>query len=304
MVRYLAFCKILEFGSFTRAAESLGYTQAAISQMISSLENELSLKLLVRTRAGIRLTPEGEKMYPLIQKSVAVSKELQNKVNEINGLESGEVRIGIFSSISQHVLPGLIKEFNKLYPRINFVLYQGDNKSLPIWLKSGMFDFAFIYPRAAAGLKFDVIAREQFLAVVPEDHRLASLDVIPLKELAKEPFIVLEEGGNINSVFDAYDEIGIKPNIKSLIQDDPTIIAMVEQGLGVSMLSAMTLEHSTYRFKKLPTNPPVERTICVAYESASLLPIAAKKFINFMYAHLNTYMKGEYVHPVKADPLK
>lgn len=60
MIRYLAFCKILEYGSFTRAAESLGYTQAAVSQMITSLENELSLKLLIRTRSGVHLTPEGQ----------------------------------------------------------------------------------------------------------------------------------------------------------------------------------------------------------------------------------------------------
>ena len=71
MTRYTAFCKIVEYGSFTRAAEALGYTQAAVSQMIRSLENEFSLRLLIRTRSGVRLTREGEQMYPLIRKFAA-----------------------------------------------------------------------------------------------------------------------------------------------------------------------------------------------------------------------------------------
>lgn len=71
MNRYTAFLKVVEVGSFTKAAEILGYTQPAISQMIASLENELSIKLLYRSRYGVRLTPEGERLLPSVQSAVA-----------------------------------------------------------------------------------------------------------------------------------------------------------------------------------------------------------------------------------------
>ena len=304
MIRYLAFCKILEYGSFTRAAESLGYTQAAVSQMITSLENELSLKLLIRTRSGVHLTPEGSQIYPMIQKSVSAARELADKVKEINGLESGEVRIGIFSSMSQHVMPGIIKAFGDLYPSISFVLYQGDNKTFPTWLKNGIIDFAFMYPEVSSGFKTDTIATEQFLAVLPKNHPLAQVETVPLKDLAAEPLIIVEEGGHINTALRAFSTLETSPNVQFRIQDDATILAMVEKGLGVSLLSAMTLEHSTYQFQKRPTVPPVERTICVAYEDPALLPIAAKRFLNFMYEHLHEYMNGAYVHTLQVPPLK
>lgn len=70
MQRYIAVLKVIEVGSFTKAAELLGYTQPALSQMIASLEKELSIKLLYRSRYGIQLTPEGERLYPFMKNSV------------------------------------------------------------------------------------------------------------------------------------------------------------------------------------------------------------------------------------------
>ena len=295
MIRYTALCKILECGSFTKAAEALGYTQAAVSQMISSLENEFSVKLLIRTRSGVRLTPEGQQLYPFILKTVSNARELANKVNEINGLVSGEVRLGMFSSLSQHVLPALLKEFGAVYPDINFVLYGGDNKTLPELVRSGAIDCAFIYPCAAHGLKCKRLIREKFLALVPENHRLATEDVLPLKEMAKEKLIIVEEGGDINTILDAFSEIGQTPDVRFRIQDDSTIMAMVEKGFGVSMLSAMTLEHSTYRFKKMITDPPVEREIGVAYADPATLSAATRRFLEFTYQHLGALLSEEYV---------
>lgn len=70
MNRYIALQKIMELGSFTKAAEALGYTQSSISQMIASLENELSIKLLIRSRHGVKLTIEGTELYPFIERTI------------------------------------------------------------------------------------------------------------------------------------------------------------------------------------------------------------------------------------------
>lgn len=162
MIRYTAFCKIVELGSFTRAAEVLGYTQAAISQMVRSLEAELKLTLLTRTRSGIRLTPEGELVYPFIQKTVACERALADKAREIYDLGAGEIRIGTFSSISQHWLPSLIKRFNQKYPNILFRLYQGDYTTMGDWLRSGYIDFCFADLAAIPGFNTITLAKDSF----------------------------------------------------------------------------------------------------------------------------------------------
>lgn len=304
MQRYIAFCKIMEYGSFTRAAEALGYTQAAVSQMVASLENEFSLKLLIRTRGGVKLTPEGKQLYPFIMRTMAAGREMQEKAHEISGLEAGQVRIGIFPSISQHVLPKVIKKFRTIYPNINFVLYQGDNKAIPQWLKSGAIDFAFVYPAAATGYETKVIAHEKILAVVPENHRLAGADTVLLEKFADDPIILMEEGGKFNTIYDSFRQIGKTPNVKYRIQDDATILAMVEEGLGITFLSSMALEHTTYKFRKILTVPSIERIISIAYENPAFLSMASKRFINFLIENLQEFMSDKYIEVTDTDPIK
>lgn len=131
MNRYIALQKVVEFGSFTKAAETLGYTQSAISRMIVSLEDELSIQLLYRSRCGIHLTVEGERLFPSIQAAISQYQSMQEIAKEIRGLDSGTIRIGTLSSVSCHWLPELIKEFQQKYSNIEFILHQGDNNSIP-----------------------------------------------------------------------------------------------------------------------------------------------------------------------------
>lgn len=112
MKRFIALQKIVALGSFSKAAENLGYTQSALSQMISSLESEFSVKLLNRSRTGTKLTLEGEKIYPLIEKTVNQYFMVIEKVKEIRGLETGIVRMGTLASISAHWIPGLLKDLS------------------------------------------------------------------------------------------------------------------------------------------------------------------------------------------------
>lgn len=294
MIKYIAFCKIVESGSFTKAAEELGYTQAAVSQMIKSLESEVSLTLLTRVRSGAKLTREGEQLYPIIQKYVAAYRELSDKAGEINGLSTGELRIGTFSSMSQHLLPGLMSDFSKLYPKINFVLSQGDNISLPEWIKRGFIDFGFIYLEVSSGLTLKPIASDEFFAVLPEGHKYANMKKVSLEQMSTEPLIVVDEGG-INTVLNAFSEAGLQARVKFRIHDDYTILSMVEKGIGVSILPAMILDRAPYKIKTVPIDVPVKRTIGIAYQDFDMLPIAAKKFIKFIFENISKYLPEKYI---------
>lgn len=295
MTRYLAFCKIIECGSFTRAAERLGYTQAAVSQMIRSLENEMALTLLIRTRSGVRLTPEGEQLYPLIQKYVSVYRELNDRIGELHGLSSGELRIGTFSSMSQRLLPGLLYDFSSRYPGIRFVLSPGDNTTLPERIRAGLIDFGFVYPEAATGLQSIPIARDNYLAVFPEGHPYAERSSVSLKEMATLPLIVVEEGG-VNTVLRAFADASLTPFVQYRIHDDHTILSMVERGIGVSILPSMILDRAAYRLKIVPIETPVQRTVSIGYLDKELLPIAAKRFIRFLVENVHRYLPEPYLY--------
>ena len=141
MNRYIALKKIVDLGSFSRAAETMGYSQSAVSQMISSLEEELSIKLVNRFRSGARLTLEGEELFPYIERMIYQYDAVQEKTKEIKGLQTGTIRMGTLSSISTHWLPEIIKQFQILYPGVDFVIHQGDYTSIQNWIKTGMIDF-------------------------------------------------------------------------------------------------------------------------------------------------------------------
>lgn len=293
MIRYIAFCKIVEFGSFTKAADALGYTQAAVSQMIRSLESEYKLTLMTRTRTGVHLTPEGEILYPYIQKTVAAARSLQDKAREILAMDAGEIRIGAVSSVSQHMLPKMIKKFGMAYPNICFRLYEGDYTTMGDWLRSGYVDFCFADLTAMHGFHTIHLAKDSFMAVLPEGHPLSQHTVVPLKSLASEPMIVAEEG-NVSTVLSTLSSIGIKPNVQYIAHDDNTILAMIEQGLGFSILPAMVLDKTNYKFTALPTTPAVERQIGIVYQELEQMPLASQQFLHFMTESPHEYITGHY----------
>ena len=281
MHRYIAFLKIIEAGSFTKAAELLGYTQPALSQMISSLEKELSIKLLYRSRYGIQLTPEGERLYPAIQNSVINYENMRRTADEIKGLDSGIIRIGTVSSVSCHWLPELISDFWELHPNIQFVLHQGDYSSISEWVRTGAVDFGFVNPNAVRGMETTVIKSGEFRAVLPANHHLAGNKSVTLAQLSEEPFLLLEEG-SYSEPMEAFHAAGITPDVKLRVHDDYSILSMVEQGLGISVLTELVLHKTNYNVAALPIDPPVIRTLGIVIKDRHSLPVASGKFISYI----------------------
>ncbi len=284
MNRYLALQKIIEMGSFTRAAKALGYTQSSISQMMASLESELSIKLLNRSRIGVELTIEGAELYPFIERTILQYRVMQEKANEIKGLETGIIRVGTISSITCHWMPHLIKGFQEIYPKVQFLFHQGDYSSIQEWIKTGAVDFGFVSPYAVTDLDTVSIKDGEMMAVLPESHPLAGQAVVGLEELTGEPFILLEEG-LYSEPLAAFQSAGLTADIKYTIHDDYAIMTMVEAGLGISILAELVLRRTNYNIVCIPIDPPVYRTIGVAYKDKNSLPIASKYFIEYLTAN-------------------
>lgn len=284
MNRYIALQKIIELGGFTKAAEALGYTQSAISQMIASLETELGIKLLSRSRHGVKLTIEGMELFPFIERAIYQYRSMLEKADEIKGIETGMIRVGTISSVTCHWMPQLINGFKKEYPNVQFLFHQGDYTLFPEWIASGQIDFGFVNPLAGTNLKTKIIKSGEMLAVLPKHHPLASQKSIRLQDIANEPYILLEEG-HYSEPMTAFKSAGITPNIQYTIHDDYAIMMMVEAGLGVSILAELILRRTNYDIVCLPIDPPVTRTLAVGYKDEDSLPIASKYFIEYLMKH-------------------
>ena len=279
--KYQAFITVVEQGSLTKAAEELGCTQSAVSHSISGLEEELGFALLKRSRAGIRLTGEGERMISPVRDLLGSAERLKQTASSIRGLESGTVRIGAFTSVAVHWLPAVLKEFQQDFPRVDFRLLNGDYHDVEQWLRDGSIDIGFVNVPCALDCECIPLMEDRLLAILPKDHKFASYPKFPLVECETEAFITLLETSN-HDANKALSAAGIKPNIRFSTKDDYAIIAMVEQGLGISIRPELLLKgrHDNVEIKELV--PPSKRIIGLAIPETSKASPATRKFADYI----------------------
>lgn len=276
--KYEAFVKIVDLGSLTRAAQALGYTQSGVSHMISALEEEFGFLLLKRNRSGVRLTVEGERVLAAIRSILNSNEQLTQIIDSIHGLDTGVVRIGSFSSVAVHWLPGMIQSFQKIYPQIEFKLLNGDYHDVEHWLAEGAVDLGFVTLPTRLQLSCVPLWEDKLLAILPEHHRLAHLSKFPLSEVASEDFIGLLEDSN-HDIRRIFDPAGLSPNMKFTTKDDYAIIAMVAHGLGISILPELLLKNSTGgHLRTMELEPPATRTIALAFADEKHMGPAALSF--------------------------
>lgn len=124
------------------------------------------------------------------------------------------------------------------------------------------------------------------LAVLPSEHPLSRHDRVTLKELAHEPFILLDEG-ELSEPLEFFNRNRLHPNVQYKVYDDYTIMSMVEKGLGISILSKLVLSRFHYSIVTKEISPPIVRTIALAYKNKKILPIASRYFIDFIIEQLS-----------------
>lgn len=288
MNRLLALQKIIETGSFTKAAQELGYTQSSISQAVASLEAEFDIKLLNRSRTGVSLTNDGKKIYPRFLELIRQYDETQVIANQINGLETGTVKIGAINSISRYWLPGLIKGFEASHPNIHFTLYQGNFDEVRDYILSGKVDIGFLKPPYTKDLKTHPLKDEKMLAIVPANHPLHQQKTASLEKLfATSDNIILIPEGSHSSVLDAFHQVNLYPQVKDKIQDDYTVMSMVEAGLGISFISELMQKDCPFDIHFLKTTPIIRHSINLAYKNEGSLSTASKRFIRYIESQRN-----------------
>lgn len=279
--KYLAFVKTVECGSFTRAAGVLNYSQSGISRMIGDLEREWRVTLLERGKSGVRLTSEGTRLLPYAKRVCSEYEKLQAEVDEINGLKSGLIRIGAFSSVATHWLPNIIREFQKEYPGIDYELVLGDYTEIETWIDEGRVDCGFLRLPARAELEPVFLEQDRLLVVLPEGHPLTAREKIPASALCEEPFMLLEKGAKAE-VSEIFERSGLTPKVHFTTWDDYAIMSMVESGLGISILPELILKRIPYRIEARELEIPAYRNIGLAWKEKKGNSPMLKRFMEYL----------------------
>jgi DNA-binding transcriptional LysR family regulator len=279
--KYLALVKTVEYGSFTKAAAVLNYSQSGISRMINDLEQEWGVSLLERSRRGVHLTSDGLKLLPYAQKVCQDYQLLQVQVDEVCGLQSGLIRIGTFSSVATHWLPKIIKKFQADYPQIDYELLLGDYSEIEKWIAEGRVDCGFLKLPTRTEFETIFLEQDQLLVVLPQGHPLAKLARVPVKALQDYPFMLLEKGEQ-SEVGKLLEQCGVQPQIHFTTWDDYAIMSMVENGLGIAILPQLILRRVPYKLVLKELEIPAFRKIGLALREKKTASQAVKQFLHYL----------------------
>ena len=279
--RYGIFCRVVEQGSFTRAAEELGYSQSAVSQNVRALEQETGVTLLSRRKDGVQLTQDGQEFYPYIQSIFQAEQALERKRQETMGLQNSLIRIGTFTSVSRNLLPPMMKRFKEKYPDVRVELRQGEYTSIPQWIRQGEIDFGFVNQDAVEGMETRLLYEDHMLAVLPQGHRLEKKSSLTLQDISTEPLILLDEGEH-SVLLDAFHSAGLTPNLAYEVYDDYSILSMVRQGLGISVLYEKVVAGFEQGLSLRPIQESPRRRVALSWVSWDTMPYAARRFAEFL----------------------
>ena len=281
ILKYRAFVKTVEYGSFTKAAEILNYSQSGISRMIHDLEKEWKITLLERNRAGVKLTSDGYRLLPYAKSLCEEYQKLQMQVDDLHNVQSGIIRIGTFSSVATHWLPNIIKAFQKDYPGIDYELLLGDYSEIEEWIAQGRVDCGFL--RLPTNPDFETIhlERDNLMAILPENHPLVKCDRVPIAALCQEPFMLLEKGAKAE-VTEVFERNHLTPRVHFTTWDDYAIMSMVESGLGLSILPQLILKRIPYHIVAKELDVPAYRDIALALRDRKTASLAVKRFLDYL----------------------
>lgn len=270
--KYEAFVRTVDLGSLTKAAQDLGSTQSRISHILSDLESEYGFCLMRRSRGGIELTEAGRLLLPKMREILRREQELSECIQEIRNANAGTVRIGVFTSVAVHWLPGMIRSFQAEHPGAKLEMRSGDYHDVDQWLREGSVDLGFVTLPGPEDMRTIPLAEDPLVAILPKDHRLAKLEKIPTRELAGDPFISLLQS-SAHDIHRALDNAGIHPDIRFTTKDDYAILAMVEQGLGISIVPSLLIRGRAQNLAVRPLVPQASRTIALAIPQGEALPV-------------------------------
>ena len=272
----------IDLGSLTSAASELGYTQSGLTHMMNSLENELGLNLLLRSKSGVRLSPAGQELLPELRSLADAAQDLNQAAERLRQRNCSTLRLGAYSSIARHWVPQIMADYRKVCPDTQVSLTMDGLLELYTAVRDDELDCIMTsYDESLAqGLGWIPLWEDELVAVLPENFPLEG-DVLPVERFDGTQFLMPSQGADtyILPIFSASSQ-KVEPHVITTNLDDESIVSMVEHGLGVSLLSRLVVKGMNYHVKIVPISPKHFRSLGIIVSEKRMHDKNIRRLIN------------------------
>lgn len=264
-----ALLAVLDYGGFTEAGKRLYMTQSAVSQAISSIEDELAVKIFIRERArAVQLTPVGERIVSRIRN---VMQEV-NAIKEIAALEKTQpiswLHIGCFPSACASILPAIVQYFARHHPHINIIPHEENGPEIIEAVRQGDFTAGLVH-FPVTELYSRAFYKDKFTVVVPAHHPFANRAFVTLEDVINQPLII-SKGRDELTIMSLFQARNITPQIRYEFNHPSTAISFIRQGLGIALLPELTLKTVEHTLRSVPLEPDFYRHISLIARTAPI----------------------------------
>ena len=240
------FQKVIETEGFSKAAEAVHLTQPTVSSHIRDLEEHFGCRLVDRMGKRTLPTGAGRLLYDYSLKITRLAGEAEEAMARFMGVIGGNLVVGGSTIPGDYILPRLIGSFKKRYPDARISIDVGDTRQIVEAIADSKIDFGLVGARVNhAGILQEQLFDDEMRLIVPADHRWAGQQTVTLPSLAKEPFILREQGsGTLKSLEASLAAKGIRAgnfNVAATLGSTTSVIQGIKSGIGVSILSAIAV---------------------------------------------------------------
>ena len=269
-------------GSLSGAAETLSYSQSAVSQQVATLENEAGMTLLERHPRGVSLTAAGQTLVGHADGILARLEAAESALSLIAGLRSGRLRMASFPTAGATLMPLAIATFRSTYPDVELTLAEGEPEEIVPRLAAGELDLALLFefasetPLREGMTRVELLEDPMYLAL-PRDHRLAGRAKLRLGDLRDEAWVQTSRSSPCaRHVVRSCHAAGFEPNVSFESDDYQTVQGLVAAGVGVALIPelALSVERDDVAIRALSPNPPLRQVIAATPGGADLVPAA------------------------------
>jgi DNA-binding transcriptional LysR family regulator len=253
---------VVDSGSFTAAAQTLGVSQSSVSRTLRALEEDIGGPLLDRDRGNSPTALAGE-VIPHARAAVAALEALDGSVRARSGVPEGRVRLGAVPTVIQGLVPGLLSVWAARLPKVEVSIFEGDDDEMPEWLETGMVDAAILVDPHPDPPGSVLVGEDEHAAVVRRDHPFAGEKVIPLNELLEDGLLV-SMGGCEVQVRRIHALAGLPFETRQRVRELATLMTMVQEGIGVAIMPRLGEGMLPATLRMIPLEPTVGRRLVLS----------------------------------------
>lgn len=241
------FCKVVEFKSFSRAAEAIHLSQPTVSSHIKDLEEHCGFRLLDRLGKEVLPTKAGELLFSYAKRLLTLRDETESALSQFRGVTKGSLTLGGSTIPGGYILPQMIGRFVTSHPEVQITLIIRDTREIAEAILSGDVELAITgAPVSDPGILQEPLFEDEMRLIVPASHPWAKRKSVSPEMLKAEPFVTREEGsGTLKSLDQSLIDAGFNPSdlkISARMGNTVAVCEAVKCGVGVSILSTRAVE--------------------------------------------------------------